>query len=39
MHCPEHLIAQGKWFQIWHHQSADILRNYISMWEKVNPLR
>jgi hypothetical protein len=39
MHCPEHLIAQGKWFQIWHHQSADMSRKYISIWEKLNPLR
>jgi hypothetical protein len=39
MNCPEHLIAEGKWFQIWHHQSADIRREYVSIWEKVNPLR
>ncbi|WP_299830629.1 hypothetical protein [uncultured Roseobacter sp.] len=39
MNCPEHLMLDAKWLMIWHHQSADIRREYVSWAEVLNPLR
>lgn len=39
MNCPEHLIFNAKWLQIWHHQRADVQREYVTWIEVLNPLR
>lgn len=39
MNCPEHLVLDRKWMQIWHHQRADISREYVTWGEVLNPLR
>lgn len=39
MNCPEHLIFKTTNVRVWHIQSADIPRSYVSWWEVVNPLR
>lgn len=39
MYCPEHLIFQRKFCQIWHIQRADVPREYVKWREVLNPLR
>ena len=39
MNCPEHGLVIRKYFQIWHHQSADVPRKYVTWGEVLNPLR
>lgn len=39
MNCPEHLIVDWRYVQIWHHQIADVNRRYVSWGEVMNPLR
>ena len=39
MNCPEHLVLDRRWLQIWHIQHADVPRRYITWAEVLNPLR
>jgi len=39
MHCPEHLVIDLRWCRVWHIQSADVRREYVSWREVLNPLR
>ncbi len=39
MNCPEHLVLKFPRGRLWHIQSADIPRRYVSWWEVLNPLR
>lgn len=39
MNCPEHLILDTRYCMIWHHQRADVRREYVTWREVFNPLR
>jgi hypothetical protein len=39
MNCPEHLVLDIRYVMIWHHQHADVPRQYISWREVMNPMR
>jgi len=39
MNCPEHLVFKTRLFRIWHHQRADVRREYVTWREVFNPLR
>lgn len=39
MNCPETLMFERKWLQIWLHQRADVPWKYVSWAEALNPFR
>lgn len=39
MNCPEHLVYEGRFVEIWHMQRADVRRQYVTWREVLNPLR